>query len=157
MKLSIIAASLLLVGAGVHIRPTLAGETQTKAEAIKAEMEKFQGTWKLVSQHYKGMDAPPEDLKDRSVIIQGDKMIGKHGQQVKQETVLQIDPTQTPKTLDLKTTKGVDVGKKTLGIYRLEKDDLMICLSEDDDRPQEFKAPRQTLRYVLVFKRERGQ
>lgn len=157
MKFRIEAVLLLLAGAGVLNRPTQAGEAQTKAEAIKAETEKFQGTWRLVSQEYKGMETPSKDLKDDSVIIQGDKMIGKHGQQVKQETVFQIEPTATPKTIDLKTIKGVEVGKKVLGIYRLEKDTLTVCLSEKEgDRPQEFKAPRQTLRYVLVFKRERG-
>jgi uncharacterized protein (TIGR03067 family) len=48
-----------------------------------------------------------------------------------------IDPRKNPKTIDL-TSK--DDGKTTLGIYKLDKDELTIALSQPGQaRPKDFK------------------
>jgi uncharacterized protein (TIGR03067 family) len=65
-----------------------------------------------------------------------------------------IDPTVTPKTIDLKTTKGPNAGQVTYGIYETTGKTRRICYAEPGrPRPSDFSAPAGSGRIVAVFER----
>ncbi len=60
-----------------------------------------------------------------------------------------LDPTASPKTIDIIKKDMVE-----LGIYELEGDTLRICLAKDLRRPTKFESKSETGRNALVtFKR----
>jgi uncharacterized protein (TIGR03067 family) len=67
------------------------------------------------------------------------------------EGVFHVDPTKSPKTIDLtvlgpnaKTPIGTPAPRALLGIYRLDGDSLEICIAIDPDhaeeRPTQFES-----------------
>jgi uncharacterized protein (TIGR03067 family) len=72
------------------------------------------------------------------------------------EGVYHLDPTKSPKTIDLVTVGGVR--RTGLGLYALDGDTLKLCLSLDPDRiadrPTEFTSRGGTLRGVFTLKRQ---
>jgi uncharacterized protein (TIGR03067 family) len=65
-----------------------------------------------------------------------------------------LDPSKDPKTIDLTLTKYANKGKKQLGIYRLQGDELTICVSwKDKARPKKFESERSSGYQLLTLKR----
>jgi uncharacterized protein (TIGR03067 family) len=130
----------------------LAGGTlwaDTKEDAVKAELEKFQGTWQLASVETEGK-APPEDLiKSIRVVIAGSKHTVHVGDQVPAKDIpFTIDPAKKPK----ETTDKLPDGTEIKGIYELDGDTLKSCVAPPGkDRPTEFKGTGGNT--VRVFKR----
>jgi len=123
-----------------------------KEKAVKQEMEKLQGTWKVLKSIKEGKAASDDDLKDKQVVIAGDKLTGKGGK--RDETAsFTIDPEKKPATIDLTFEKA----KPTIqGIYELDKDTLKICVSlGKDKRPSEFKSTGNSGTSLLVLEREK--
>src|SRR5207249_874334 len=83
-------------------------------EAVKKELANFQGDWKLVSAERDGK--PDESFKGYHSIIKGNQLTGKQGDMTMTSTI-KIDPTRTPKTIDVTLVDGPDKGKTRLGIY----------------------------------------
>jgi hypothetical protein len=55
---------------------------------------------------------------------------------------------------DIKHWNGDFAGAKSLGIYKLEDDELTICYdAESQGRQSEFESPAKTQRKLLTFKR----
>jgi uncharacterized protein (TIGR03067 family) len=55
------------------------------------------------------------------------------------EGELELDVTSTPKRIDMKFSAGPEKGNKSLGIYELDGDKWMLCLTiRGDVRPVEF-------------------
>jgi uncharacterized protein (TIGR03067 family) len=93
-------------------------------------------------------------------VIEGDKKTGwsdEMGKKVNvQEVTIKLDPTAKPKTVDKVITKGPGKGETMLGIYKLEGDQLTICLAVGGkERPTEFAAPANGNAMVVVYKREK--
>ena len=67
------------------------------------------------------------------------------------EGTYRVDPGKTPKEIDLTDSSGT-----RLGIYKLEGDQLTLCLTEPNrpSRPTEFTAPAGSPQMVLVLRRE---
>jgi uncharacterized protein (TIGR03067 family) len=122
----------------------------------------IEGTYVMV-----GMEAGGKDLSDflkegkeeeKTVKITGDKMIAtKDGKE--DPATYKLDNSKDPKTIDLTAQKTVSQGpskgpkgkdkdkektveEKMFGIYKVEGDKLIICLTEGkaEDRPKEFKT-----------------
>jgi uncharacterized protein (TIGR03067 family) len=123
--------------------------TDAKEDAIKAELDKLQGTWQLVSVETEGK-APSADLiKTVRVVISGSKHTVHVGDQSPAKDIpFTIDPTATPK----ETTDTLPDGMTIKGIYELDGDTLKSCVAPPGkDRPTEFEGKGgNTLR---VFKR----
>ncbi|HEX3148414.1 MAG TPA: TIGR03067 domain-containing protein [Gemmataceae bacterium] len=120
-----------------------------KEDAIKAELEKFQGTWQLVSVETEGQ-APSEDvIKTIRVVITGNKHTVHVGDQVAaKEIPFTLDPAKKPK----ENTDTLPDGKEIKGIYELDGDTLKSCVAPPGkDRPTEFKGKGGNT--VRVFKK----
>src|SRR5262245_20635958 len=93
-------------------------------EAIKKEKEKLEGIWVAESVTVKGK--ANDKLKGATFNFSGDKVKMEFAG-TKQEGTYSIDPTKSPKHIDLTFVRD---GRKDLdrGIYQLDGDTLKLCV-----------------------------
>jgi uncharacterized protein (TIGR03067 family) len=136
---------------------TASGGTGARADDkadVDKELKKFQGTWTIESSVTGGTDIPAEQLKEFILIFEGDKHTLKHGDQVFQVGTQKIDPSKSPKTIDVTMTEGPNKGAVMLGIYEIDGDTLKVCFDpEGKKRPTEFKTAAGSPTFVNVHKR----
>jgi uncharacterized protein (TIGR03067 family) len=115
----------------------------------EGDTDKLQGSWTVSSGEKAGRKAPPEELKGIRLTFTGGKFSWKTGENVTEGT-FSLDATRTPREISMSAE-----GKKLAGVYKLDGDELKICVGQGDDRPTEFatKAGAKTL--LLVLKREK--
>src|SRR5262245_51103951 len=111
MRLSLTALFCTIVLTASNGSVTLADE---KAE-LEKELKKFQGTWTIESSVTGGMEIPADQLKGFIVTFEGDKHTVKMGDKVIQVGTQKLDPSQSPKAIDITMT---DVPTKGAGMLR---------------------------------------
>src|SRR5262249_26183745 len=100
------------------------------------------------------MKLPADDLKAFIVIFEGDKHTLKMGDKVVQAGTQKIDPSKSPKTIDVTMTEGPSKGAIMLGIYEIDGDTLKVCFDrEGKKRPTEFKSPPGSQNFFNAHKR----
>jgi uncharacterized protein (TIGR03067 family) len=116
---------------------------------IPSDRDAIQGTWSVILAVDSGRTAPPEALRDIRFVITKDKVTMELGGR-KQESTYTLNPSTSPKSIDLTTN-----GHTKPGIYDLQGDTLRICTSEDTDmRPTAFDSqPDSVNDLVLTMKR----
>ncbi|HEV3262550.1 MAG TPA: TIGR03067 domain-containing protein [Gemmataceae bacterium] len=122
-------------------------------EDAKDDQKNIQGTWTAVSIEQGGEKLAEEKVKDSRITFGADgKAHMKHGDKA-QELTYELDSAKKPKQI---TLKGDD-GKTMLGIYKLDGDDLTICICGEDsnERPTEFATKDGTKTHLVVLKREK--
>jgi uncharacterized protein (TIGR03067 family) len=148
----LLGTALFLVGL-----PNASGDPQD--DAIKKELKTMAGTWRPVSAENNGFKVSEDSLKDARRALDAD---GKWTMRRGDETVLEwkvktLDPTKTPKTIDIEVASGSYKGVVYLGIYEFDGDTLRICFAMPDRpvRPTEFSAGKGSVRALSEFKREK--
>ena len=121
-------------------------------ETPKGELEKYQGTWVLVSEEYQGKTVPAEELPDLSHTVQGNQVrYTANGRD--RSAIVTLDPRKTPKTYDLMRDDGALSLK---GIYTWDGETIKICAAEDQgDRPTEFKTGAGSGNRIRVWKHKK--
>lgn len=143
--LSCAVACAMSGGSGI-----LAGD---KVDLAK-EAKKFQGKWTLESSISGGQEIPRDQLKGFLVIYEGDKHTLKYGDKVFQVGTQTIDPSKSPKTIDMTMTEGPSKGKVMLGIYEFDGDTMKACFDpEGKSRPKEFKSALGSATFLNVHRR----
>src|SRR5262245_466598 len=91
---------------------SLLGANPADDEAVKKELGKFQGTWRVISVEENGQKVPEEALRQANgiVTITGDKHNLKLGGQDRGTVTIKIDPMAKPKHYDLNITEGNEKG-----------------------------------------------
>jgi uncharacterized protein (TIGR03067 family) len=126
-------------------------------DAKKKDLDKLQGTWTASSVEYNG-DKVLGD-KEFKVVIEGDKLtvkseaaeVSKYG-----TATLKIDPTTTPKIMDVSIIKGDEKGTTFEAIYDVDKDEWKVCLKPfGKERPGKFESKGDSGDVLIVFKREK--
>src|SRR5579872_5299870 len=121
-----------------------AGGTGTRADDrqnVEKELRKFQGTWTFASVEAAGKEQPAAEFKGMTVTFAGDKFTVKKGDEVIQAGTQKLDPSRSPKTIDVTVAEGLSKGAVMLGIYEIRGDTLKVCFDpEGKKRPTEFAS-----------------
>jgi uncharacterized protein (TIGR03067 family) len=126
----------------------------TKAEAVRAEQKRFEGTWKFVSMEVDGRSIPEANFKDSRLILEGNRFTAREKEEAK--GTYDVDPTVIPKTIDITLNLGPDRRATILGIYELEGDTYKICSARPGrPRPKEFSSKSGSGQGVQVMAREK--
>lgn len=126
--------------------------TQTLDEAaIKAELQRLDGTWQLVSAVKDGKETPRDIVTKIRVVIKDGKHSVYFGDKAAvKEIPFVADPGNNPAT----TVDTLPNGQKILGIYKLNGDMLTSCVAEPDrERPTEFASRPGSGHTLRVFRR----
>src|SRR5690349_1833001 len=112
--------------------PLFAGD-DPKPDDPKAEAEKLRGTWT-----FSRMERDGRDMTDQAagveVVFRAD---GFSSPGI--ETTFTLDPSKSPRAMDITYKEGPAAGQTIKAIYKLDGDTLTICraLGAKDDRPKE--------------------
>jgi uncharacterized protein (TIGR03067 family) len=160
---------LCLCGLGIGgFQGSSAQETKTadkradedkKATTSKHGIEELQGVWQLIGMEAEGQVVPHEQIaatddEKKRVVIDGKVFSYTTTLGKKDNKIIKIDNTHSPKWIDL---ISFDESESSLGVYRLEGDELRICLSCDTEqkRPTELATKKGTQDMLLICKRLR--
>ncbi len=127
-----------------------------RADAVKDELKKLQGTWQVELQNEDGKKLTDADVKGRTITFGANLFIVRHNSAMVQIGKLKVDPTKDVKTINATIEKGANAGDIMPGIYERDGNTLKICLSTDGEgRPKEFKEGPNLL--LMVCKRAPAQ
>jgi uncharacterized protein (TIGR03067 family) len=130
------------------------GLLSTAAAQDKKELAKLEGKWEAVSVTVDGKAQEPEELKDRFLVIKGDKAMFMYKDKERGTSSMKIDPGKTPAQIDTTYEDGPAKGSTLKGIYKLEGDTLTICYGGlNKDRPTEFASKPGSGTILIVQKR----
>lgn len=124
----------------------------------KDDSEDLRGIWATVMRSVGGVIVPDDPTTgplltafDRGVYLQ------RHGEQIVEEGRFTIDTSHTPATIDLQIKKGPEAGKRQLGIFLVEGDELKLCLAGPGvrKRPNDFHPKAGSTSLVVVCRRYR--
>src|SRR4051794_39250113 len=96
----------------------LIGADEPKPDAAAKELEALQGTWTMVSFEVNGEAAPEEQVKTGRLVVKGSTYTPTLGDKRVTLTMV-LDPSLTPRTIDLTPVEGPEKGQLLKGIYKL--------------------------------------
>jgi uncharacterized protein (TIGR03067 family) len=121
-------------------------------DAVKNELAKLQGSWRIVSYEIDGVKLPDEAIKDMVVTFKDSDYSFEDSKTT--GTIASIDPTKKPKQIDYKLCSGDEEGKTELAIYELDGDKFKDCIAKPGkDRPTVFTARCGTGQSLIVYER----
>ena len=112
--------------------------------AADAPLADLEGSYKAVALTRDGKDEPADTVGSIAVKIAADELTFT----VKDKTFpakIKVDAKAKPATIDIAPSDGPEKGRTFLGIYKLEKGELMIAFAERGERPTAFKGDNGTL------------
>jgi uncharacterized protein (TIGR03067 family) len=134
-------AMIVLLAAGA----VRADENADRAKANKAELEKLQGKWKVMSLTVRGQEVDgftqlgvTFNFKDDALAVTGEAPGF-----ATQNRLFRIDANASPKLLDFaETAKAFDEHKEVVeGVYTLDGDTLQWCFNLDGNQPAKANRP----------------
>jgi uncharacterized protein (TIGR03067 family) len=126
------------------------------------DVKLLQGDWAVVGMEIEGKKLPPEAIdamKGARWSFKGAEVqMADPGQKLGDPTTVVLDSSKTPKHIDLVILKGPQKGTMQ-GIYRVEKDQFIICLRTGSDgtgRPKRFRTVPESNLVMMTFDREKN-
>ena len=148
---SMICFGLIPVGL-LSVAGVLGQEPPKKGDAVKEELKRLEGTWRVVAVELGGKETDREEIGPNNLLVfSGTKCSVVTGTKKRTiESTLTIDPTKNPKWIDQSRTSD----NVTLhGIYELKGDILKVFLVSDGKRPTEFKTKEGTQQVIHTLER----
>ena len=134
----------------MRVRP----DEAPKEKAIREELMRFGGTWHMVEFRMNGEKLPSEAYDPFQMTLHGNRWWTKTSQGTSSGT-FKIDPTQSPKTIDIVFKGGPQPEKIMRGIYELTSDTYKVCVNlGNQPRPTELVSSSGSQRVLEVLKRE---
>lgn len=123
---------------------------------VRKELKTLEGKWKTVAGEAAGTPFPKDGIPPFTIVIGAD---GKSTGQTLQSDfrfTITVNPKKYPKTIDNFHESGDQKGKKQFGIYKVEGDKFIVCMTPPDsmeaDRPKDFTT-KDSACVVFVFER----
>jgi uncharacterized protein (TIGR03067 family) len=130
-------------------------EREDHTAAVEAEFRRFEGTWSYASATVEGEPVPIEELKKQRLTLSGNRFTLTMPDATHRGTYT-VDPTVTPKTIDVTFSEGPQAGRLGRGIYELGGDTCKVCMArETRPRPTEFASRLSSGLVLEVLKREK--
>ena len=108
------------------------------------DAKNLQGTWQAVDLEANGEKRPDDQAKELQIVFKGDEVFAVKPEGEGRKVKFKLDPSKTPKTIDLIAIDGSDKGKIAAGIYSLKHGKLRVCVNlfgkDTTQRPTEFKT-----------------
>jgi uncharacterized protein (TIGR03067 family) len=125
-------------------------------DANKNDLDKMQGDWAALSMINDGARASDDEAQCLFRTVKGQNHTLYLFSKPLISGTFKIDATKNPKTIDVKTTKGLGQGTTILGIYKLEGDRWSICnAGPGKERPKDFTATKGSGHTLVVWEREK--
>jgi uncharacterized protein (TIGR03067 family) len=122
-------------------------------QALQEDRHLMAGTWSPVALEHDGQPSPILPDERLSFGVDG-KMRLESGGKLVAVAVTTIDPSKTPKAIDLEMIEGALKGEKYKGIYEITRDTLRICRSANGaKRPISFSTKGSLDTYLAVCRR----
>ncbi len=153
-KMAVAAGCVLALGVTASVGPSAVRwvreeyQTAVLTKLRDADQALLQGSWRLVSSQFGGQTVFATNSR---YVFEGDQCtVFDNGQRVIGKTCT-LDPSQTPKAIDVVTERGV----KLWGIYSFAGNSLMFCLTPSPTvRPTDFVTRPDSDWLVIVLSRE---
>jgi uncharacterized protein (TIGR03067 family) len=114
----------------------------TQAPAVKSDFELLQGTWHITALEMNGAKVDGQTFQGAKIILKGNEFKSL-SMGAEYEGTFKIDPSASPKTLDMTFTKGPENGNTNAAIYKLEGDTWTICMATASTvRPTKFATAK---------------
>ena len=136
----------------IAIPPVVVGADPEPKTTPAADLKALKGTWEVVTHEINGKTALDAGYASpKKIVISAGKMdLYESGQA---EYPIKIDPTKTPKAIDVYTPKAMKFNAHTKGIYALDKDELRICLPLSGEVERPAKCNSKDFRHLYVLRR----
>jgi uncharacterized protein (TIGR03067 family) len=130
-----------------------------KDEDTKKDVERLQGKWRTVSVECDGEDITSDDAKKFILTFEKQTVSYKRGDEIAWKGTYKLDPSQKPKVIDITIEETLienGKGKRILGIYEFEKEQLKWCSADLDekDRPKAFSTKGKPTHLLYTLKKE---
>ena len=125
-------------------------------EQAKKDLERMQGTWIIQALEINGKNVAINQLEGTVLTVKGDEYRTKIKDKELFGFRLKLDPSKTPKALDM-IQKGPDGADKVIkGIYTFENDTFKMCrgIAPEQDRPNQFATWPDTNYFVVTWKKQ---
>ena len=108
-------------------------------QAVQHDMAQLAGIWTLEAMEVDGHKATDDQMRGWLLVIEGDQYNPGSGQ-LSVEYTYRIDPSRSPKAIDLIPHEGPYRGRTLRGIYSVHNDRLTICRVRfpEGERPAGF-------------------
>jgi uncharacterized protein (TIGR03067 family) len=118
-------------------------------------LKKLQGKWQVTALEHGGKKSELKDIASLTLEVAKSRFTSRDGGDVKEDAeATLLDAGAKPAAIDLKITAGSDRDKVVKGVWKLNGDELTMCVAEPGrERPAEFKGAEGTGHTLLVFKR----
>ncbi len=126
-------------------------------DKVADEDKKFEGTWVVTMMEVGGQKVPEEAFAEMTFTFKGKKYEQKVGETLVEGGTQDLDPSKTPKNMDINVTDGETKGKKQLAIYEIDGDKAKICAADHDDkeRPSKFETKEGSKSMIFELKRKK--
>ena len=119
----------------------------------KVDLQALQGEWRTLSLEINGTKIGEDFSKDR-LIIKDHRFEMKTAKDTMIGTVT-LNATKDPKHIDTQISAGANKGLKSIGIYYLAGNRLMVCYCvAPNPRPTEFRTSEKTARAMVMYRRQ---
>lgn len=102
------------------------------------DLEELRGTWRVVRMEHEGRVVPAEAASIVRYVFDGDSVSLFEGDQPAGEGVIRPDPGSGPGSFAFEATAGPQAGSTARAIYRVDGDELTICIGAE--RPAGFRG-----------------
>jgi uncharacterized protein (TIGR03067 family) len=129
----------------------LACRLATVPATEEGDGEKILGNWIVSVGTKAGRKAPEERLKGMEVTFTTDSFLWRTGDKETREP-FSLDPVRSPRQTSMNLP-----GKSLSGIYRFERDELMIRVVVDEDQPADFTTKDGAKVVLIVLERKKAR